>query len=157
MDLLAVVDYVPPKSLKQHEAAAKKMTKWIEVVYDRCGRRTMLLFGGDFNNDFGLCRNSDGRVASSRGKEIGGRKPMCENVVGAETRRMCVDSYLTIASTWFTETGPTYHGTDGHTSRIDNCTIPAGALQLVKAGACRPFAPRRRATTFRWSPRWSTA
>ena len=73
MDMLVVASYFAPASTKSSGDIAKRICRWVESIYDKHGKRTMILWMADANGDFGLDRN-EGRMVTTKGNVVGGNQ-----------------------------------------------------------------------------------
>eukprot|EP00959_Pyramimonas_sp_CCMP1952_P457523 9475077-Pyramimonas_sp.AAC.1 len=115
--------YFAPTSVQRHGEIARKITKWLDDQIDKLGVRTNIIVGGDVNSDFGLSRDRDGSVHTTKSISLGGHRPKLENQNGLEFREFCERNQLFIASA-SSKVNDTFFGPTGGQSRIDHIAFP---------------------------------
>ena len=61
LDVPVVASYFAPSSTKKSGDVATRICRWVEVLYDKHGGRTILLWMADVSGDFGLDRHEEGK------------------------------------------------------------------------------------------------
>eukprot|EP00959_Pyramimonas_sp_CCMP1952_P065829 1374435-Pyramimonas_sp.AAC.1 len=131
MDLAIFPVYYAPVHTKRYDEIGARIGDWLETTTDRLGTRTFIVIAGDVNSDFGLHRSTDGIVQKTINSCLGTYAKTIENENGTAFRKMCQSSDLSIITTNY-DTGPTYFGPRGGTSKVDHIALPAGATTLVQ-------------------------
>ena len=96
----------------------------------------------DANGDFGLDRNEEGRMVTTKGIVVGGIRPKEENSNSRDMRKTAQESFLAVPTTWH-DIGSTFFADHGRSSRIDHIVVPQAALELVRSCRTLPIAGRR--------------
>ena len=99
----------------------------------------------DANGEFGLDRNEEGRIVTTKGNVVGDIRPREENSNSREMRETAQESFLAVATTWH-DIGSTFFADHGRSSRIDHIVVPQAAMGLVRScrtlpqvGGCNHF------------------
>lgn len=145
-DVVFILVYCPVRrSLveKDYVECVQKICGFVDRVMSECGERTLPVVAGDFNDQFGLRRQADGRVRA-HGLSTTGEHNLGEEHYAAKQFQELFQVHHMQITTTMCRLPPTYRGATGTTSHIDHFVMPETAYNLVEHIGVS-FAASRRA------------